>query len=61
MAGEFVNFLIFYLILTMMFVMIGTLMFNYYSNDYSSLFNTFITVLNVSVGSSIIYTDFDVI
>ena len=53
MLGEFINFLIFYIILTIMFVMVGNFIFLDCNDSYNSIFNTFITVLNVSVGSNI--------
>ena len=58
MGTEFVNFLIFYLILTLMFVMIGNIMFMYYCDTYSSIFNAWTTVTNASMGN-FTFTDFD--
>ena len=60
MGTEFVNFLIFYLIITLMFVMIGNTMFMYYCETYSSIFNSWTTITNASVGN-FTFTDFDVI
>ena len=58
MGTEFINFLIFYLILTLMFVMIGNIMFMYYCETYSSIFNAWTTVTNASMGN-FTFTDFD--
>jgi exopolysaccharide biosynthesis protein len=58
MADEFVNFLIFYLILSLMFVLIGTLMFMFYCDDFSTIFNSFITVTNAAMGN-FFFSDFD--
>ena len=60
MGSEFLNFLIFYLIITLMFVMVGNLIFVFYSNSYSSLFNAWVTITNASMGNYT-FTDFDVI
>lgn len=60
MATEFINFLIFYMILTLMFVMIGNIMFMFYCESYSSIFNAWTTVTNASMGNFHFY-DFDLI
>jgi hypothetical protein len=58
MAGEFMNFLLFYLILTLMIVMIGNIMFQFYCPTYQTLFTTFVTLTNASLGN-FNYSDFD--
>ena len=58
MTNEFIYFLVFYLLLTLMFVVIANLLFIFYCNSYSSLFNALCTIVNAGVGN-FTYTDFD--
>jgi len=58
MTNEFVNFLIFYLILTLMFVMIGNILFMFYCPTYETLFTTLTTITNASMGN-FKFSDFD--
>lgn len=60
MGSEFVNFLIFYMILTLMFVLVGNALFMFYCPAYSSIFNALTTITNAAMGN-FTFTDFDLI
>lgn len=51
MANDFINFLIIYLILIIMFAIVGNLNFLFYCPGYSSLFTAFITIMDASMGN----------
>jgi len=51
MSNEFINFLIFYLILTLLLVIVGTLMFGFYVPHYNSLFTSLVNITNASMGN----------
>lgn len=51
MAGDFINFLIIYIILLMMFSIVGNLNFLFYCPDYGSLFASFVTMMDASMGN----------
>jgi len=51
MANDFFNFLIIYLILVIMFTIIGNLNFVFVCQEYSTLFGSFITILDSSMGN----------
>ena len=51
MAGDFINFLIIYIILLMMFSIVGNLNFLFYAPEYGSLFSSFVTMMDASMGN----------
>lgn len=51
MASDFLNFLIIYIVLLVMFVSIGNLNFLFYCADLSTPFDTFITMVDGSMGN----------
>ena len=58
MGTEFINFLIFYMLLSLMYVMIGNIIFIFECQSYSSLFNAWVTITNTGMGN-FNFTDFD--
>ena len=51
MAGDFLNFMIIYLILVVMFAIVGNLNFLFECPAYSTLFDSLITILDSSMGN----------
>ena len=51
MSNDFLNFLILYFILTVMFMTIGNLNFLYDMNEFSGLFESALTITDASLGN----------
>ena len=51
MANDFINFMVIYALLLIMFSLIGNLNFLFYCPEYETLFNSFITLLDSSMGN----------
>ena len=51
MGTEFLNFFIFYILLNLMYIMIGNTIFIFECLEFSSLFNAWVTIVNAGMGT----------
>jgi hypothetical protein len=51
MANDFLNFILIYLVLVLMFTIVANLMFLFYCPEFATLFDSLITLIDSSMGN----------